>query len=101
MAKKKGKFDLTALVRDGFLKDGESICFVSDPKIQAQLVKQPNGEYKLKFKAEILTLHHLAQKLLGMDPPDHASKWFKGVSGETLYDSWQKQCGEWDDLKAA
>jgi hypothetical protein len=97
MSKKK-KFDLTHLVHTGFLKDGETIAFVSDPSKTAKVIKQPNGEYKLKTAEETTTLHAYAQKCLGTEPPIHASKWFKATSGKTLYDLWQQDI---EDQKAA
>jgi hypothetical protein len=90
---RKNKFDLTGLVHSGFLKDGEKIAFVSDPSKSGVVTKQPNGEYKVLFMKETITLHALAQKLLGMDPPGHASKWFKASNGKTLYDLWQEDQG--------
>lgn len=88
MSKKK-KFDLSHLVHQGYLKDGETISFVSDPAKTAVLMKQPNGEYKLKIgKDTILTLHAYAMQLLGQEPPNHASCWFRAQSGKTLYELW-------------
>ncbi len=88
MSKKKHKFDFTHLVHDGFVKDGETLFFVSDPKQVCQVSKQPNGEYKVKVGAETLTIHAFAQRCLGQDPPDHASKWFRNAKGVTLYEMW-------------
>ena len=88
MSKKKHKFDLTHLVHDGFVKEGETLFFVSNPKSTCQIAKQPNGEYKVKVAAEILTVHAFAQRCLGTDPPDHASKWFRNEKGVTLYEMW-------------
>ncbi|MFL5812617.1 MAG: hypothetical protein ACJ763_03495 [Bdellovibrionia bacterium] len=92
MSKKKNKFDLTHLVHDGSLKDGQVLFFVSDPKKTCKITKQPNGEFKVIVGtgagAETMTVHAFAQKCLGMDPPDHASKWFRTESGKTLYDLW-------------
>ena len=89
MSKKKGKFDLSHLVHDSYLKDGETISFVSDPSKTAIITKQPNGEFKLKVGKETVTVHAFAQTCLGTEPPDHASKWFKAKSGKTLYELWQ------------
>ena len=47
MSKKKNKFDLTGLVHDGFLKDGQTLFFVSDPKKTCKIAKQPNHEFKV------------------------------------------------------
>jgi len=90
MSKKKGKFDLTHLVHEGVLKEGQVICFVSDPKKTASVAKMLNGEYKLKVGKEITTIHGYATTLLGMEPPGHATKWFKDEKGVTLYDHWQR-----------
>jgi hypothetical protein len=86
---KKNKFDFSHLVSDKFIKDGEKISFVSDSNFFGFVTKQPNGEYKVKFNNETTTLHAVATKLLGMEPPDHASKWFKAENGKTLYELWQ------------
>ena len=97
MSKKKGKFDLSHLVHDGFLKEGQPIFFVSDPKKSAQVAKQPNGEYKITVGGETTTVHAFATKCLGQEPPDHASKWFRDEKGATLYDLWHAN----DMLEAA
>ena len=92
MGKKKNKFDLTTLVHDGYLKDGQKVAFVSDPSKAAIVKKQPNGEFKLEIKGEVLTVHAFAQKCLGTEPPDHAPRWLKTVDGpqanKTLYEIW-------------
>ncbi|MBU6375949.1 MAG: hypothetical protein KGQ59_08145 [Bdellovibrionales bacterium] len=85
---KKNKFDLTALVHRDDIKNGETLYFVSDPSKTCVVSKQPNGEYKVVVKGETLTIHAFAQRCLGMDPPDHASKWFRTSGGKTLYDLW-------------
>lgn len=90
MSKKKGKFDLTQLVHEGYLKEGQSIFFVSDPKKFGSLTKLPNGEFKVKVGPNVTTLHAFATELLGMEPPGHASKWFRDDKGTTLYDFWQQ-----------
>ncbi len=87
MSKKK-KFDLTHLVHDGALKDGQMLYFVSDSTKSCKIVKQPNGEFKVLAAGEIITIHAFAQKCLGQDPPDHASKWLRVDSGKTLYELW-------------
>ena len=91
---KKNKFDLTALVHHGALKNGETLHFVSDPSKTGIITKQPNGEYKLKIGPEILTVHATAQKFLGQDPPDHASRWLRNAGGKTLYELWQRDLEE-------
>lgn len=88
MSKKKNKFDLTHLVHQGYLKDGQKLFFVSDPSKTCQVAKQPNGEYKVTVGKETTTVHALAQKYLGQEPPDHASKWFRTEQGKTLFDIW-------------
>ena len=87
MSKKK-KFDLTALVHQGYLKDGQTLYFVSDPSKNCRVTKQPNGEYKVLVGEKTVTVHAFAQECLGMDPPDHASKWFRTDDGKTLYELW-------------
>ena len=89
MTKKKNKFDLTHLVHDGTLKEGQTLYFVSDPKKSCVIAKQPNGEYKVVIGGkEITTVHAFAQSCLGQEPPDHAAKWLRVESGRTLYDLW-------------
>lgn len=92
MSKKKGKFDLTALVHQGYLKDGESLFFVSDPSKSCKITKQPNGEYKVTVGPKTtMTVHAFAQQCLGTEPPDHASKWLKTQKGSTLYELWHAE----------
>jgi hypothetical protein len=88
MSKKKGKFDLTKMVHDGFLKDGEVIFFVSNPSFSAIVQKQPNGEFKISTPDGVTTVHAFAQKCLGTEPPEHASRWFRNAKNETLYQLW-------------
>src|SRR4051812_8791804 len=88
MSKKKKKFDLTHLVHDGSLKDGQMLFFVSDPNKNCKIVKQPNGEYKVLTGTVTTTVHAFAEKCLGTEPPDHASKWLRTENGKTLYELW-------------
>jgi hypothetical protein len=86
---KKNKFDLTHLVHQGVLKDGETLFFVSDPTKTCTISKQPNHEFKVVVGGkEVTTIHAFAQKCLGMDPPDHAAKWFRTAANKTLFDIW-------------
>jgi hypothetical protein len=98
MSKKKHKFDLTHLVQTGALKNDQMLFFVSDPGKSCKLAKQPNGEYKVVASSETMTLHAFAQKCLGMDPPDHATKWVRTESGKSLYELWHAE--EEEDLAA-
>ena len=91
MSKKKHKFDLTHLVHEGYLKDGQTLFFVSDPKKTCKVAKQPNGEYKVTVGVETTTLHAFAVQCLGTEPPDHASKWFRTEGTKTLYDFWHAE----------
>jgi hypothetical protein len=86
---RKNKFDLTHLVHVGALKEGEKLCFVSDPAKFGVIKKLPNGEFKVTCGEETLTVHALAQKFLGQEPPDHASRWLRSSGGKTLYELWQ------------
>jgi hypothetical protein len=88
MSKKKNKFDLTLLVHQGDLNDGQTLFFVSDPKKTCKVARQPNGEYKLLVGNETMTVHAYAQKCLGQEPPDHATRWFRTEKGKTLYEIW-------------
>lgn len=94
---RKNKFDLTQLVHKGYLKEGEKLSFVSDPSKFCHVVKMPNHDFKIKTKdGKVETVHAFAQECLGMDPPDHAAKWFKAENGKTLYELWHA-----DDAEAA
>jgi hypothetical protein len=88
---RKNKFDLSNLVHSGFLKDGETVFFVSDPAKCAVVTKQPNGDYKLQCNKELITVHAAAQKFLGQEPPEHASRWLRNSKGKTLYELWQAE----------
>jgi hypothetical protein len=61
------------------------------------VAKQPNGEFKVTVGKETITVHAFAQRCLGMDPPDHASKWFRTAEGKTLYELWHAE----DSVEAA
>lgn len=88
MSKKKNKFDLTNLVHDGTIKDGQTLFFVSDPSKKCTVVRQINGEYKVSLGKETMTIHAFAQKCLGQEPPDHATKWIRTEGNKTLYELW-------------
>ena len=88
MSKKKHKFDLTQLVHDGHVKDGDTLFFVSDPTKTCKITKQPNGEFKVTSGKETFTVHAFAEKCLGQEPPNHASQWLRTSGGKTLYDFW-------------
>lgn len=94
MSKKKNKFDLTHLVKDGYVKEGETLFFVSDPKMACVVKKMPDHEYKLQCKTETLTVHAVAVKFLGTEPPDHACRWLRNANGKTLYELWQNSLDE-------
>lgn len=91
MGKKKHKFDLTALVHDGYVKEGQKLFFVSDPAKTCIIAKQPNHEFKVTAFGETMTLHAFSTKCLGVEPPDHASKWVRDDSGKTLFDFWHAE----------
>jgi hypothetical protein len=88
VTKKKNKFDLSHLVSDGTLKDGQTLFFVSDPSKKCNIVRQINGEYKVSAGKETMTVHAFVQKCLGQEPPTHASKWLKTEAGKVIYDLW-------------
>lgn len=94
MSKKKNKFDLTHLVRDGYVKEGETLYFVSDPSCCCTVKKMPDHECKVTYKGEMLTIHAVCQKFLGTEPPDHASRWIRNANGKTLYELWQSSLEE-------
>lgn len=96
MSKKK-KFDLTHLVHQGVVKDGQTLFFVSDPKKTCVVTKQPNGEYKVTVGKDTTTIHAFAQTCLGTEPPDHATKWIRTEQNKTLYELWHAD----DELAAA
>jgi hypothetical protein len=86
---KKAKFDLSDLVHAGVLKEGEQIFFVSDPSQVASVTKAPNGDFKIVFDGEPVSVHAAAQKCLGQEPPNHASQWFRNGAGKTLFQLWK------------
>ena len=51
----------------------------------------PDHEFKVEYNKEIYTIHAVAQKFLGTEPPDHASRWLRTESGKTLYELWQTE----------
>ena len=89
MSKKKNKFDLTHLVHDGYVKEGDTLYFVSDSKMTCVVKKMPNHEYKVECAKEVMTVHAVAVKWLGQEPPDHACRWMRTQNGKTLYELWQ------------
>lgn len=89
MSKKKNKFDLTSLVHEGVVKEGETLYFLSDPKMSCVVKKMPSHEFKLEHAKEIFTVHAITQKFLGQEPPDHACRWLRNNNGKTLYELWQ------------
>ncbi len=88
MSKKKNKFDLTTLVHQGYLKENETLYFVSDPKKACSVKKLPNGEFKVVGENGIATVHAFAQWCLGTEPPEHASRWLRTQNNKTLYELW-------------
>jgi hypothetical protein len=100
VSKKKGKFDLTSVVHKGYLKDGELLYFVSDAKKYCKIQKFPNGEYKVLVGEKVtewMTVHQFATRCLGIEPPDHATKWLRTAQGKVLFDIWH----EFDEAKKA
>ena len=91
MSKKKNKFDFSYLVQSGYIKDGQVLYFVSDPGKTCKVAKQPTGEYKVTGFGETMTLFAFAQKCLGQEPPDHASKWVRDEKGTSLFDYWHAE----------
>lgn len=91
MSKKKNKFDLTQMIHEGGIRDGEILHFVSDPTKTCQVTKQPNGEYKVCAKGETYTVHGFAQYCLGVEPPVHATKWLRTGDGRIVYDIWHQE----------
>ena len=89
MSKKKNKFDLTHLVRDGYIKEGEALYFVSNPAFSCKIKKMPDHEFKVEYKGETQTVHAVCVKFLGTEPPEHASRWLRNGNGKTLYELWQ------------
>ena len=96
MSKKKHKFDLSHLVHNGDIKDGQILHYVSDPSQTCVVTKHPSGEFKVTVGKEMTTIHAFVQKCLGQEPPDHAAKWVRTAAGKTLFDLWHA-----DDLAEA
>lgn len=94
---RKNKFDLKDLVHKEYIKEGEWLFFVSDPSKKCQVIKMPNGDYKVTgFDGKPTTVHAFAQACLSQDPPEHASRWLRNEKGKTLYEIWHQ-----DDLADA
>ena len=91
---KKNKFDLTGLVHAGYFKEGDKLYFVSDNAFWCTVKRMPNHEYKVEYQKETYTIHAIAQKFLGTEPPDHASRWLRTEKGDTLYQLWQMNLEE-------
>jgi hypothetical protein len=91
---KKQKFDLGHLVHTGSLKNGEKVYFVVDPSKAGSVVKAPNGEYKLDFDGDTISVHAAAQKFLGQEPPTHGANWLRNDGGKTLFELWQATLSE-------
>jgi hypothetical protein len=87
---KKNKFNLAHLVHCGYIKEGDTLSFVSNPLKTCVVTQTPNHEFKVKVGNKEETLFNFVQTLLGQEPPDHASKWVMTVERKTLYDLWQK-----------
>ena len=94
MSKKKNKFDLSNLVRESAIKEGETLYFVSDPKYTCTVKKMPDHDFKVEHKGEVFTVHAICQKFLGQEPPDHACRWLRTSGGKTLYELWQNTLEE-------
>jgi len=95
---RKNKFDLADLVHKEYVKEGEFLFFVSDPSKKCQIIKMPNGDFKVTgFDGKPTTVHAFAQACLGMDPPEHASRWLRTDKGKTMYEIWHMD----DDAEAA
>jgi len=88
---RKKKFDLSHLVHQGVLKDGETLFYVVDPKKTCQIAKQPNGDFKVIALGEVMTVHSFAQKCLEQEPQDHAAKWLRNSAGKTLFELWHAE----------
>jgi hypothetical protein len=87
---KKHKFNLADLVLSGFIKTGDTLFFVSNPKINCVVFKTENDEYKVKVGLKEESIYSFVQTCLGQDPPDYSCKWVKTTQNITLYDLWQK-----------
>jgi hypothetical protein len=95
---KKKKFDLSHLVHAGYVKEGQTLFYVSDPTKTCKVVKHPGGEFKVTVGAEMTTIHLFVAKCLGGEPPTHAANWVRNEKNETLFDIWH---AEEDLAKAA
>ena len=86
---KKNKFDLTSLVKTGFVSEGETLFFVSNPDCSCIIEKSTSNDFKVKHGTQIYSVHAICEEWLGSEPPGHASKWIRNADGKTLYDLWQ------------
>ncbi len=87
---KKNRFEIGTLVKEGLLKEGQELEFISEPQIQCKVVKHGKSEYKLAVGAKVLTLHQFVTECLKTDPPDHASKWVRVRGGKILAEIWSE-----------
>ena len=92
---KKGKFDLGEMVAERRLWAGQEVFFVANPKLSAKVIYTEDyshkGSWLLQREDRRMSVHQFACICLGMDPPDHATKWLRTESGTTLYDLWHAE----------
>lgn len=81
--------DLEQLVKNGFLKKGETLFFVCDPQSTCTIAKADSGEYKLKQGSQIFSVQELCEEWLGSDFEDDPHNWIRNDAGKTLFDLWQ------------
>lgn len=86
----KRKFDLTKIVNDGALHEGQILYFVSLPKLTCKIIKSVDGQFKVIASNKEITIYDFVTNCLGMYPPDLAAKWVRTEDGETVYDIWKR-----------
>ncbi len=87
------KFDLHKLTQSGYLAQGDTLAFVSDPAKTCTVTKA-NGLTKVMHQSQPTSLHAFVTTCLGDEPPNHASSWVRSPQGKTLAELWSQYVEE-------
>ncbi len=80
---------LKSLVKEGFVKKGDTLYFVCNPQYTCTIAKGDSGEYKLKQGTQTFTVKEIGEEWLGSDFDDDPHNWIRNDAGETLFDMWK------------
>lgn len=86
---KKNKFDLTTLVKEGYINVNDKLTYAADPNLYATVVRHPGGDFKLFVDETYYTCHTLVVKWMGMEPTNAAINWLKTPDGRQLNEVWE------------